>query len=163
MFFNVSNIIKGSEEHIEISENIDIPELNSLNNNVFVKLEGNLTNTGKEYVLQGRLKADINLNCDLCLKPFNYKMDFDINEIFSKEADNENSRWEFIDNTIDLKPAVITNILLNRPMKSVCSQNCKGLCQNCGKDLNEGSCDCNKSYINPQFEKLITLFNDKEV
>jgi len=83
--------------------------------------------------------------------------------VFCNEINSEKEFWDFSDKTIDLKPAVVADILLNMPMRAVCSDDCKGLCPKCGHNLNEGECGCDREYRNPQFEKLMTLFNDKEV
>ena len=100
------------------------------------------------------------MNCDLCLSAFETKLDFDLNEIFSENPDSDEEIWELSDKTIDLKPAVIANIILNMPMQVLCSDDCKGLCPKCGHNLNDGDCGCDRGYVNPQFEKLLNLFND---
>jgi uncharacterized protein len=43
------------------------------------------------------------------------------------------------------------------PTKRLCSEDCKGLCPYCGKDLNEGRCDCEVDEIDPRFEVLKKL------
>ena len=79
-----------------------------------------------------------------------------------EDVDSEKEFWELSDKTVDLKPAVIADIMLNMPMKAECSDHCKGLCPKCGHNLNEGDCGCDRGYINPQFEKLLTLFKDDD-
>lgn len=112
------------------------------------------------YVVKGRIKAVLNLNCDLCLKPFDLSLDTELNEVYSEEVDEDGEIWPLTDKTIDLKPAVIANIMLNLPMQVLCSDDCKGLCSKCGHNLNDGDCGCDRGYVNPQFEKLLNLFND---
>ena len=85
-----------------------------------------------------------------------------MNEVFSEDVDSEKEFWELSDKTVDLKPAVIADIMLNMPMKAECSDHCEGLCPKCGHNLNEGDCGCDRGYINPQFEKLLTLFKDDD-
>jgi len=43
---------------------------------------------------------------------------------------------------IDLRPTVREQWLLNAPSFAVCREDCKGFCPTCGKDLNEGPCEC---------------------
>ena len=115
---------------------------------------------GTDYIVDGKVKTVLNLNCDLCLSAFETKLDFDLNEIFSENPDSDEEIWELSDKTIDLKPAVIANIILNMPMQVLSSDDSKGLCPKCGHNLNDGDCGCDSGYVNPQFEKLLNLFND---
>jgi uncharacterized protein len=43
---------------------------------------------------------------------------------------------------IDLNPAIAEEIILDFPMKPLCKADCQGLCPKCGKDLNQGKCNC---------------------
>lgn len=113
-----------------------------------------------EYIAEGKVKTVLNLNCDLCLSAFQTELDFDLSEVYSETPDEDQEIWELSDKTIDLKPAVIANIILNLPMQVLCSDDCKGLCPKCGHNLNDGDCGCDRGYVNPQFEKLLNLFND---
>jgi uncharacterized protein len=63
-------------------------------------------------------------------------------------ADNDN---------IDLSVLLREDILLELPSKVLCKTNCKGICAVCGKNLNDGSCSCNKHMIDPRLEKLKEL------
>jgi uncharacterized protein len=51
---------------------------------------------------------------------------------------------------------------INRPLKPLCSVNCKGLCPKCGVNLNEEDCNCDNEKIDPRMGKLKELL-DKEV
>lgn len=163
MLINVDNFVKGDSMPVNFSGSLQIPEEYSKNRDVSFDLNATIANTGKEYYLTGNVKAVLNLNCDLCLEPFSFELLCDIEEIFVKSNDEESEAWFFSDNIIDIEPAIVSNILLNMPMKVVCSNECKGLCPSCGHNLNDGDCGCNITYINPKFEMLRTLFNDKEV
>lgn len=46
------------------------------------------------------------------------------------------------DFVLDLREAVRQYILMSEPAKPLCRPNCRGLCPNCGADLNEGACRC---------------------
>ncbi|MDO5388496.1 MAG: DUF177 domain-containing protein [Clostridia bacterium] len=126
---------------------------------IYAVIDGEVFRKGNDYIVEGRVESVLNLNCDLCLKAFETKLDFDLNEVFSETPDSEEI-WELSDKKIDLKPAVIANIILNLPMQVMCSDDCKGLCPKCGHNLNDGDCGCDRGYVNPQFEKLLNLFND---
>jgi uncharacterized protein len=51
------------------------------------------------------------------------------------------------------------------PLRFLCHDDCKGLCQRCGKNLNEGECDCSKKEIDPRMaplQKLLDEMNNKK-
>lgn len=163
MLINVSNLAPKDSVSVNIDgQRVEIPHDES--SYALVYFNGSLTNSGNgAYILEGGVKAVLSLNCDLCLEPFKTDITFTVNEVFCNEENSEKEFWDFSDKTIDLKPVLVADILLNMPMRAVCSDDCKGLCPKCGHNLNHGDCGCDRGYRNPQFEKLMTLFNDKEV
>jgi len=61
--------------------------------------------------------------------------------------------------TLDLTEPIISSILLSLPMKTICDEDCKGICPNCGRDLNEGQCNCEDKNIDPRLAKLKELMD----
>jgi uncharacterized protein len=61
------------------------------------------------------------------------------------------------DETIDLGDLVREQFYLMVPMKPLCSEACKGLCPQCGTNLNRGTCECRNEWHDPRFEKLKAL------
>lgn len=104
------------------------------------------------------LNATMYASCSRCLNEFDIGLDreIELNYAVSKqeskidtsnpkrvkrvegslECHGERSR------TIDLNPDIRDQIILDYPIKPLCSLNCKGLCAKCGKNLNEGGCSC---------------------
>jgi uncharacterized protein len=61
------------------------------------------------------------------------------------EADEEGAdSFHYTGNTIDLKEALRQLFLASLPFSPVCSEDCKGLCDSCGADLNRSECRCSK-------------------
>ena len=59
------------------------------------------------------------------------------------DEDDEDLDFGYYDGyEVDLDHFVGELLALNVPMRALCSENCKGLCPTCGKDLNEGPCGC---------------------
>lgn len=158
MLIDVKNLADKREE-FSFDEKLELPRGDYMMH-IAVQIDGVVYRRDSDYVVDGKVKTVLNLNCDLCLSAFETKLDFDLNEVYSETLDSEEEFWELSDKTIDLKPAVIANIMLNLPMQILCSDGCKGLCPKCGHNLNDGDCGCDRGYVNPQFEKLLTLFND---
>ncbi len=163
MTVDIENLIDGESKFVSFSEKISLPDAYSVNGDVLVKLSGKISNEKKGlFHFSGNIVAVLNLNCDLCLKPFNFKLDFPVNELFSRSIHKKDDCLSFSGNIINLEPVILDNILVNMPMKAVCSNNCKGLCEICGHNLNESDCRCEKEHINPKFEKLKALFEESE-
>jgi uncharacterized protein len=54
---------------------------------------------------------------------------------------------------------IVDNIILSLPIKTLCSETCKGLCPICGQNLNEGDCDCEIENIDPRLQKLKDFYD----
>lgn len=96
-------------------------------------------------------------NCDRCLKEFTKNYSFSFEYVLVQKTDSQDIPDDFIvveNNSLDLDELVTSEIFLYLPAKILCSDNCKGLCQTCGKNLNEDLCDCDNATIDPRLEKL---------
>ena len=69
-------------------------------------------------------------------------------------TDDDGDYIETPDYRLELDDLVLSDILLELPLKYLCSDDCKGLCERCGKNLNEGECDCKGKEIDPRLAVL---------
>ncbi len=167
MFVDISEILmkKGESISFEVSESLSSDSFKP-NINAFlspVKVEGTITNIDGKFDVSAKGSVDVLLSCSRCLKDIETELDFDIEEIYTNTG-NEDEAETFNGSIIELSSVVSRSILFSLPMKVICSEDCKGLCPVCGKDLNEGDCGCDTTYINPKFESLRSLFKcDEEV
>ena len=85
----------------------------------------------------------------------------DESEVESEDLDEAN----YIDGyTLDVDQLVGSEILIGWPTKILCSEDCKGICSVCGQNLNEGSCDCEDTSLDPRMSVIRDLYkNFKEV
>ena len=75
--------------------------------------------------------------------------------MFSNTVSDEDSLFlPIVSNTVDLRSAVEDNFCTSLPIRFLCSQDCKGLCHVCGKNLNDGACDCENEEIDPRLAVL---------
>lgn len=127
-----------------------------------VKIEGTLKNEDEVFVLEAKGGTEAILRCDRCLAPVRKELCFEIQERFARTGRENEETETFSGDQIDLADFVKRGIMEVLPMKVLCKEDCKGLCPVCGKDLNEGDCDCDPTYRDPRFESLRALFNDDE-
>lgn len=118
---------------------------------------GNAAYDGQIVNLKGNITGIIEVQCSRCLEPLDYQLNVEFNEDFSKLEHNEEI-YPIEEESIDLKDMVVDNLILSIPLKFLCSENCRGLCTVCGKNLNKYQCDCNKDNIDPRLAVLKDLF-----
>jgi uncharacterized protein len=160
----------GTTREYEIDELIDV-----LGIGVKSRISGTVkfTRTHRGILAQGILKTLIPVECSRCLKVFDYPVDVHIEEEYFPIIDvNIGVPLEIPDepgsftidehHLLDLSEAIRQNALLAVPMKPLCREDCAGLCQQCGKDLNAGPCDCHKAEIDPRWAKLVNLTSGKD-
>ena len=168
MIIDVSNLFGNKEKSIPLDLSIDISDTESYPDIVEflepVKVKGTLTKFEDIITLNASGESFISICCDRCLIPVNVKLNFNINDMFSKTGNIDKDIEAVKDNVIDLYQCVKNAIFESIPMKVLCFEGCKGLCSQCGKNFNEGKCNCSTTYINPKLSSLRVLFNiDEEV
>ena len=82
----------------------------------------------------------LNAECARCANMFTLKYEFNVNEKFSTSPSEEEYQLDNL--SLNLYDAVVENFLTSFPSQLLCNQNCKGLCQYCGNNLNYNNCNC---------------------
>ena len=125
-----------------------------------VKAQGTVRNTAGVFVMTGEITTCIHGICDRCASEFDRDISFPIDVVLVTEMANEENEDEWVfpleGDSADLDDIVRTVFVLNLDSKLLCSEDCKGLCHRCGKNLNEGPCDCRKE-LDPRFAALKQL------
>jgi len=103
---------------------------------------------GHTLVIRGRLTTTAVLQCNRCLKKFDYGTDVR-DYTFAAEVRG--------DETVDLTESIREDIIVSLPMKRLCTPDCKGLCPVCGQDRNVSECSCRRSESPGPFSQLDTL------
>ncbi|HIU33616.1 MAG TPA: DUF177 domain-containing protein [Candidatus Pullichristensenella excrementigallinarum] len=108
-----------------------------------VRLEGSYLGAGEVVTLTGVLTSEAILHCARCLAEVRVPLRAEVDERFSRAADpNAPDQYLFEGSEIDLTDCVRENLLLQIPMRVLCSPECKGLCPVCGSNRNLVSCTC---------------------
>ena len=165
MIINISDLIRKNKANKEINVVLDLKDFNDGYETVKVlepiKVQGNIGKIGDVLSLDGVIVGKIELICSRCLHKFNYDLNVEFHEKLTNNPDNRDDELIFINNDkFDLTEIVENNIIMSLPIKRLCKNDCKGLCQTCGKDLNQGSCNCDDSNYDPRFDKLKDLFSN---
>lgn len=167
MIIDISSVLgkKGEQKEFSLSENIENKDYTfEIAFNGPVELKGIVTNTDGSLSVEAEGRVNIVMPCDRCGRDVENELDFFLEEVYVASGNAEEGDESYSGNSIELNCAVKKSILSSLPMKVLCSEDCKGLCPQCGKDLNTGECGCKTDYIDPRFESLRSLFKvDKEV
>ena len=116
----------------------------------------------KFYILTiiGNVKGLIEMQCSRCLEIFSHNIDLDIFEEFTNNSDKEDDSIAFFEDNLYLSEVIVNNVISTLPIKKLCNENCKGLCHECGTNLNLGTCNCNSDNIDIRMAKLMDLFKE---
>jgi uncharacterized protein len=126
--------------------------------------------TNQGLLVDGHVDLTLQLECDRCLKTFEQPMHVSFEEQFYPTIDvvsglpaasfDEEEIFPIDEHhELDLTEAIRQNVLTALPMVTLCQQDCKGLCPQCGHDLNLGPCDC-KPEIDARFSVLEKLLQN---
>ena len=113
-----------------------------------IEVSGRLSPAGAErFYLNAKLRAPVALECRRCLNEAEGNVDEEVQAVFAPEDDTDVSDPDVFTydpgaREIDIRPAIRELWLLAVPQYALCRQECKGLCPNCGRDLNTDSCEC---------------------
>lgn len=124
-----------------------------------IKFDGELKMVDDVVSLYGNITTKLELECSRCLKNFSIDVNTDIDEKFSNNYKEDDSIALIEGDILDVADAIVSNVISTLPIKRLCVEQCKGLCQQCGADLNIDKCRCDDSNIDIRFEKLKDLFN----
>lgn len=126
----------------------------------------------EEFFCQGDVSARLELECARCLVPFETKAEGKIDFILCDEdrmkaiASEGNDSEDYVilrtsDMTADISTIVLQAALLSVSMKPVCSDDCRGLCSQCGANLNTKACKCKAEKSDPRWDGLKRLSINK--
>ena len=124
-----------------------------------VRVTGAVTVRAGVVQLTARAAFVFHGRCDRCLGTFEKAYDVPLEHILVNTLeDEENDDYILLDQyQLDLADLTMADILLELPYKSLCREDCRGLCPMCGKNLNEGLCGCTRQSVDPRLDVLRQL------
>jgi uncharacterized protein len=177
MIYNVAQLLKAP---VGASMRVDLDPADRFElGEEGVRLAGDLTGavrlhrTNQGILADGEVTTVVERQCDRCLEPFRSSITFPLREQFYPTIDiatgvplpaTEDELVFPIDqnHVLDLREAIRQNLLLALPMRSVCREDCRGLCPRCGQNLNVGPCDCEPEADDERFGPLRALLDGRE-
>ena len=132
-----------------------------------VSFSGTYMLADETVIVRGIARAVIESPCARCLKPTETEIEAELDEAFirdtGEEREEDDDQYMYSGHVLELDEAVRTALLLELPSRILCKEDCLGLCDQCGADLNINECSCQKdlTHRNP-FSALASLLNEDE-
>ncbi len=152
-FFTSAEKIAANGEHLWLDTDSDI------------EIRGEIVNNGRVLEVKGIIKAIAKHNCNRCLEDYTILLEIPFSEEYQQgenEITTDNLDLMYYEgDEIDIADLVRESILLAEPLKTICKEDCRGLCQKCGTNLNIGTCSCNQFAVDPRLAALQKLLPKK--
>ncbi len=124
----------------------------------------------KKLEITGSGEVTAVIPCDRCLTDVQVGIPLHFHKKVSLDSENVDETEEldetnYIDGyNFDVEQLIYNELLVGWPTKILCSEDCKGICNVCGQNLNEGTCDCEDTGLDPRMSVIRDVFkNFKEV
>lgn len=167
---DVSRALKSPGQIFPFEAEIEIDEMEVLSDPVhFVDIvaRGEYLCTGDNRIsIKAEVASQADTRCSRCLEPVRVPVNATVDAVYDRQPDPEDpDLYSFEASTVELTDAVRDALLLELPMRILCSEECKGLCPVCGINLNKGTCTCQEGaeVINPFSALKNIVLNDEEV
>ena len=126
-----------------------------------IAVSGKIENNTGIVSLSARVKFSATVVCSRCAESFKKDFELDIEHLLANKLENDdNDDYIVVENSmLQLSSLVCEDIIFSLPLRFLCDEECKGLCSRCGKNLNNGPCDCKKE-VDPRMAALLSLLED---
>ena len=165
MLLKINRFLSSDALSLKVNENFIIDDEEFLQETQLQKdisLTGEIYKVDDSVSLVGSLKYKFSDECARCLKEFDNIVETNFNAIIVQKEDTESDEIQLVttDGNIKMDETIKQLIHLSMPMKSLCDKDCKGICPNCGANLNMENCQCENNTIDPRFSKLKDLLKN---
>ena len=128
-----------------------------------IAVDGSVSNRAGVVRLYLEIGFELTAPCDRCGIDATNKHNVVIDKSLAVSIENEDSDTILTvpGMKLDVDELVFSEVILNMPTKHLCKEDCQGICQQCGKNLNDGKCDCKFDEIDPRLQKLADLLNNQ--
>jgi len=167
MLVDVSSILKEIGGKVSVCGEINTKDTDFLGESFHfhsLSVDGDFTNNGKSLILRAKAIAEVDVCCARCRKPLVEKLEFYIDETFMQgtESTDDEDIYVFDGHEIEIDEVVYNNFFMNASGKYLCSEDCRGICPECGANLNDGDCGCNHEVLDPRWEAILSKLNDTD-
>ena len=167
MLINLSKLLSGDQDTVTEQVTLEMNTFSSSLGNFPITKKGSfpvkISKVGTDkFLVEGETSVTLEIPCDRCLDPVSVEIPLVINRECDKNVSEDDTEEEslIIGYNLDAEQLIYCEILVNWPMKTLCTEACKGICKKCGTNLNYGSCTCDTVELDPRMAKIRDIFNN---
>jgi uncharacterized protein len=141
---------------------LDIPQAVQVSDDLLLTyIQGpmRLTRAKEGILVQGTWHIGLFMECPRCLDEFEHDLTLNIEELYMHPSPIDSEFSVGADGNLDLAPLVRAETIIASGHPVLCQANCKGLCPQCGTNLNNETCHCEVDTIDPRMAKLRELLD----
>ena len=174
MLVNLTDVFTSEGKVVEKTIPLEMTEFHSnagdfqITDKSPVQLTMSNLGVGKALV-EGMASVTLLMACDRCLEDVSVAMELK----FQREISSADTQDSAIDDEnqdvveggqLNVETLINNEILINLPDKVLCEEDCKGICKQCGQNLNKGDCGCDDFVPDPRMAAIKDIFNaEREV
>jgi uncharacterized protein len=123
----------------------------------FTRIQGGI-------LVEAPLETQVEVECVRCLESFRYPIAFEVEEVIGLAGRSQTDVTYYLteEGWFDACPLVREQIWVTLPMKPLCRPECRGLCPECGANLNLESCHCREERVDPRLAALAEFLRQEE-
>ncbi len=165
MVLNLKRIFATDNSVLEIGHTLDMSDVDFMGNFPLknpIEISGLVSNKASVVSLNLLIEYVFDAPCDRCGVDAAHKHTVTVDKLLATTIERQDSDTIITvpDMQFDVDEFVYSEVILNLPSKHLCKDDCKGLCTKCGKNLNQGKCDCDTKDVDPRFAKLLELLEN---
>jgi len=166
MLIDLSQVLSGRIERQSFDAIVEFENDKVLTENGVVKrapldVKGEVASTDGKLLLNMVYKAEWVFNCGRCLCDVQREISGSLcKELLRTPIEDDDNVVVLSSKELDISKLLWDEVILNLPLQVLCNEDCKGLCPNCGINLNVETCNCDNDYIDPRLEGLKNFFNE---
>lgn len=155
--YNVASLMR---PEVGAAIDLEIDEINQVLGDLrveFVRGKLRLTRTNRRILVKGTIHTSIEVECVRCLTQFHLALAWPMEEMFAFSAAADPVYFVDEGGWLNLQRPLREQILLAMPIQTLCRPDCRGLCPQCGANLNDGPCSCSTEDVDPRLAALKAL------
>lgn len=166
MKIDLTGLFNGSVDKLDIDYKLD---LSNLIYGTYYPIKDSVSVSGSVYSKADVIYLELAVSfvfcgvCDRCAEDVKKDFTLSVSRVIVEELQNEEDDDDYIivnNRELDVDELVSEEVSLSLPTKMLCKEDCKGLCQKCGANLNVEKCDC-KPDVDPRMSALLQLLDEE--